>query len=130
MLLLSPDQVLERGLWHRGVRKHGKRELTLRRMDEMFRKSYGSTPLALAAMWYDLVTTDIPEATLTEKEKGEKGFKRFLLAHHFLWTYPKNTDVLSTNFTIAEKYCRGKDFWRWVGLIAALKAKKIVWDLD
>jgi hypothetical protein len=25
---------------------------------------------------------------------------------------------------LAKKYCRGKDFWRWIELIAALKAKK------
>jgi hypothetical protein len=51
----------------------------------------------MAAMWYDLVTTNIPEATLTKKEKDRNGFKSFMLAHHFLWTYsyPHRREVLS-----------------------------------
>jgi hypothetical protein len=79
-------------------------------------------------MWYDLSTTDIPDAQLEEKEKLDKGFKMFLVAHHFLWTYPKNANLLASRFNICERYSRGDPLWSWIKKIAALKAKKIVWD--
>jgi hypothetical protein len=53
----------------------------------------------------------------------------FLVAHHWLWTYPKNAKILGSRFRLSEGYCpQGKPLWHWIGKIAALKAKKIVWD--
>jgi hypothetical protein len=52
----------------------------------------------------------------------------FLVAHHWLWTYPKNTKILGARFRLSEGYCRGKPLWHWIGKFASLKAKKIVWD--
>jgi hypothetical protein len=95
---------------------------------EMFNSHYGSDDVDLASMWYDLMTTTIPDAKLTTKEKSEKGFKAFMMAHHFLWTYPNNANLPASRFNISERYCRGEPLWRWIAKIAALKAKKIVWD--
>ena len=51
----------------------------------------------------------------------------FLVAHHFLWGYPKNAESLARRFGICEKYARGEHLWLWIKKIAALKRKKIVW---
>ena len=81
-------------------------------------------------MWYDLTTTDIPDAVLTDEEKTPKGFRMFLMAHYFLWTYPKNAELLASRFGTNEQYARGKRLWNWIKKIAAMKAKKIVWNVD
>jgi hypothetical protein len=73
------------------------------------------------------MTTDI-ETGLTERDKSDNGFRMHLLAHHFLWAYPKNSKILASQFRICERNSRGEPLWRWVRMIAALKAKKIVWD--
>jgi hypothetical protein len=95
---------------------------------KQFRKHYGSSPLDLSDMWYDLTTTNIPGAELGDKDKSAKGFKMFMAAHHFLWTYPKNSYLFASRFLICETYARGEHLWRWIKKIQALKAKKIVWD--
>lgn len=96
--------------------------------EKKFRKNFGSSSLDLSEMWYDLCNTTEGPARLRKRDKTMKGFKAFMVAHHFLWTYPKNSDVLADNFFMCEKYARGKKVWRWVGKIAGLKGKKIVWD--
>jgi hypothetical protein len=52
----------------------------------------------------------------------------FLVAHHFLWTYPKKSQLLATPFGICDRYAIGDPLWRWIKKIAVLKEKKIVWD--
>ncbi len=54
----------------------------------------------------------------------------FLIAHYFLWTYPKNSKQTASRFQICDKYTRGEHLWKWIAKIAALKEKKIVWDRD
>lgn len=124
-MLLSPSDVMKKGLRYCGIR--GTRS-SAAAQTKQFHSHYGSSPLDLADMWYDLTTTDIPEAQLEDKDKSEKGFKMFMVAHHFLWTYPKNSSLLASRFGICERYARGEPVWKWIKKIAALKAKKIVWD--
>ena len=97
--------VLKRGLKYVGVktRKHFSRAALV----ALFRKHYGSLPMDLAEMWYDLCSTDIPAARLNGNEKLERGFKLFMAAHFFLWTYPKNSNLLSSRFDICERNSRG-----------------------
>lgn len=111
---------------YRNIRDHGRK--SKKTLEAKFHKEYGSSSFDLAQMWFDLCRTDIPEAKLKAKDQSESGFKCFLVAHHFLWTYPKNADVLADNFNMCEKYARGKKLWKWVAKIAALKGKKIVWN--
>ena len=105
------------------------RKSTATRLVE-FHKHFGSGPLDISEMWYDLMHTDIPNARVEEKEKNMKGFKMFLAAHYFLWTYPKNASLIASCFGICERYSRGEPLWKWIYRIAALKEKKIVWDPD
>jgi hypothetical protein len=37
-----------------------------------------------------MTATDISEARVDIKEQDDAGFRMFLIAHFFLWTYPKN----------------------------------------
>ena len=129
LVVLAPSDVLRLGLMLLGFE--------LERMSEesgtlQFHMHYGSSPLDLADMWYDLTVGDhIPaELQLSIKEKSEKGFKRFLMTHFWLWAYPKNASMLASRFMICKRYCRGEHIFKWIMRVAALKAKKIVWDAD
>jgi hypothetical protein len=124
-MLLSPTDVMKKGLKYCGVHCF---KTSAAANTKKFHKHYGSSPLDLANMWYDLTTTDIPGAQLEQSDKSENGFKMFMVAHHFLWTYPKNASQLASRFGICERYSRGEPLWKWIKKIAALKAKKIVWD--
>jgi hypothetical protein len=123
-LLLLPRDVMARGLAFLQISV--KRKSIEWQISE-FHAHYGSDALELASMWYDLTTTNIPEAKLTVKEKSDKGLQMFLLAHHWLWTYPRNAKIVASRFKLYKGYCQGKPLWTWIGRIAALKAKKIVW---
>jgi hypothetical protein len=126
-MILSANQVLEYGLDN----LHLKSDLWSndRKILE-FHAHYGSAPLDLADQWYDLMQDqNMPgDLKLTKKEKSEKGLKRYFAAHFFLWAYPKNAKMLASRFRICHHYCTGKELWKWVKRIAALKPKKIVWD--
>jgi hypothetical protein len=125
-MLLSPADILKRGLHFLQMQVTNK--WSQERKQGEFHKHYGSSPLTLANIWYDLTTTDIAEARLSGKENTERGFRMFLLTNFFLWTYPKNSHLLSSRFHICEHYCRGEHVWIWIQWIAAMKKKKIVWD--
>jgi hypothetical protein len=129
VLCLSSSDVLRKGLDYVGfsVKGHQQR-MTEKAKLEKFHSHFGSWPFVLASMWSDLCTTDIEEAHLEEKEKGERGFKRFMMAHYFLWEYPKNMDLMGSRFDVCKRSLQGVDLWRWPRKIAALKAIKIVWD--
>lgn len=95
---------------------------------EEFHSHYGSMPFVLANIWADLCETNINEARLDDNEKSEKGFKRFMMAHYFLWVYPKNANLMARRFDVCLRSLQGEDLWRWPKKIAALKAIKIVWS--
>ena len=111
MNCLSTNTVLEKGLQICRVSSYKK---TREAKEREFKCHYGASPLDLSEMWYDLTTTDIPGAKLKGNEKSLRGFKRFMIAHYFLWTYPKNAKILASRFGICEKYARGEDLWRWI----------------
>ena len=93
-----------------------------------FKAHYASEPLVIASIWFDLCHTSIPEAHLQEKEKSEQGFKRFMIAHYYLWMYPKNVKNLKRRFNICLRYLQGSELWYWKRKIAALIKKVVVWS--
>lgn len=97
-----------------------------------FRAHYGTSSDVIANQWFDLCTTDIALARLAPREKSPQGFKRLMMAHFFLWQYPKNARTFASRFEVCERYGRGEPVWSWVDKIAALNEKMIVWkpDLD
>jgi len=123
--VLSPLDVQERGLAIMNVRRGRKSQECL---VEEFHKHYGSSPLDIAEAWYDLCYYD--DSWLEKKERSEKGFKRFLAAHYWLWCRPKNAEMFASRFGLCKDYCQGKHLWKWIERIAKLAEKKIVWDKD
>ena len=127
-MLLSPNDILRYGLLFVGYPCARVQKMSEDNQVDCFRAHYGSPPAVLANMWSDLCQTEIPEARLDEKEKTEKGLKRFMIAHYYLWTYPKNVFLLSSRFGERKRSFEGEDLWMWPRKIAALKELKIVWD--
>lgn len=123
---LSPSDVRQKGLQYCSGAQYNRCSIETR--TKHFRSLYGSSHLDLASLWYDLTQTDIPGARLEQDENTETGFKMFLAANYFLWTYPKNSRLLSTQFSICERHCRGAPLWKWIGKIAAMKESTIKWD--
>ncbi len=127
---LSSADVMKRGLGYIGI---GQEEQPRTSEDDKmkdFLAHFGSSPLVLTNMWYDFHHVSIPEAQLQEKDKKEKGFMPFMIAHFFLWTYPKNARLTKTRFKICMRYLEGKELWYWPKKIRALKGIKIIWSPD
>lgn len=122
---LSANDVLLRGLSALGVKNDKLKRY--KKPVEYFKTQFGSYPVVLAQQWDDLIETDIPEAKLTVSERTGKGFTSFLIAHYFLWTYPKNYNLIHTAFGVGKNKVTGESLWKWVGKIQALKPLKIVW---
>ena len=136
MLLLSPQDVLDRGIQFVSSNYHHKQ--TKKTLLFKFKQHYGSSPVDLAKQWHDIQTYKLPEPNhkncpkmvdtwveVDEREKSERAFKMFMVTHFFLWTYAKNSELISSRFGICERYCRGKPLWKWIVRISALKKYKI-----
>lgn len=117
--VLSPSDVLGIGLFLLAI--EFRRDTSEETKVWEFKRHYGSSPLVISLIWHDLR----PE--LEKKDLSERGFKMFMVAHFFLWTYPKNSSQLAMAYKICERYCRGEPLWRWIRAIASLKKDKIVW---
>jgi len=128
-MILSPNDVMALGL-EMGARieKDAQQAMSKAHRSMVFEAHYGSPPLVIADMWYDLQVGEHGEASLSEKENSEKGLRMFFMAIFYLWAKPKNSHMLAYQFGVCERYCRGKPFWKWIKKIAALKEKKIKWD--
>jgi DDE superfamily endonuclease len=122
-MLLSPNNVLDRGLDIMNVHRGRKGE---KKLQEEFHAHFGSSPLDIAECWYDLCFCN--KSVLSLKEKSDKGFKQFLAAQHWLWARPKNAAMFASRFGMSLDYVRGNKLWLWIGRIANLAEKKIVWD--
>ena len=120
-MLLSPSDVLERGLEYMKICRDGR---SPRKQTKLFGKHYGVLPEDVADIWYDLCDG----SSLTREEKSEKGFKRCMIAFYWLWDYPKNTEMLASRFGVNVEYCRGRQLWKWIKRMSLLEKKKIVWD--
>ena len=115
MLLLSPQEVLERGLLFVKLMHHPNKHV--KKQHEEFHMHYRSSPNTIANIWYDIQTTNLIEPNhkecpekvkgyvkIDDKEKTEAGFKMFMASQYFLWAYDKNAGLLSSQFNVCEKY--------------------------
>lgn len=128
MFLLTPLRVRALGLELIGLDSARQERMSASFKTKLFAVHFGSVELDIAEIWYDLQQGDFPGACLTPQENSMKGFKRFMIALFFLWTYPRNSFLLATRFNICERYCRGKELYDWIDKIACLYSKKIKWD--
>ena len=93
---LSPNDVRRRGLALVHVTEQEQASKGMGLCDEMFRSVFGSPAECLSDMWDDLCHTNIVIARLNAAEKTPQGFKMFMMAHYFLWNYPRNSVLLLT----------------------------------
>jgi len=133
--VLTVDQILSIGLNLAGFdsawqTSNAARETHLR----MFLSSYGSMPKVYAALWQDLLTTEVDAARLHPGTKKGDTIKNFFMALHFLKNYHKEDVMAGPNknqsatvranvFHILRKiqalkdvkvslcYCATKQFW-------------------
>jgi hypothetical protein len=126
--ILSPTDVMWRGLAYCGLGRDQQEAMTLDTKAGMFKAHYGSSPLVVADIWSDLCSTTIEGARLEKAEKLEKGFKKFMVGMFFLWTYPKNMQLMTSRFHVALRSLQGAGLWYWPRKIQALKGLKIGWE--
>jgi hypothetical protein len=123
---LAPSDVLQMGLEYFKIDAHSSKK-SKKSLEVDFISFYGASHISLADQWHELKTTKIKEAKVTGNAATAKGFRMFLVAHHFLWAYPANAKILAKQFGINERLAKGEHLWLWIGKIAALKSSKIVW---
>lgn len=127
-MILTANDVLERGLMIARLTEHEQEGLGAEKCRELFRSMYGSPPEVCAQMWQDLCNTDIPSAKIHQSEKNNKGFKLFMMAQYELWVYPKNRFLLQMQFyPVGEKDTYGHNLWKWISKICGLLVEKIKW---
>lgn len=99
-------------------------------LEKLFHSHYGSSSATLANTWFDLCyyTGSWGTTVLSQKEKSQKGLKRFCAAQYWLWQRPKNANTMATTFDMCTDYCQGQGLWKWIEYLATLAEKKIVWD--
>jgi hypothetical protein len=110
--MLSPLDVLKKGSQLLGFRML---QWTERRTEEFCKLHYGSSPVVTLG---DLMTTDI-DTGLTEKTSLTMAGM-----HLIARTFGRIQEFENTGFSI--RICErniGEPLWRWVRMIAALKAK-------
>jgi hypothetical protein len=75
---LSPSDVLRKGLCYVGVEHKKQAKMSEQRKEELFHMHFGSFPLVIASIWFDLCSTRIRKARLEKKEMTESGFIHFM----------------------------------------------------
>ena len=83
-LLLTPSDVRERGL--KLLEVHMTSRASSETKEKIFMQHYGSNAASLAYQWYDLCVVEDPSIRLDIKEISVDGFRKFMMAHNFLWT--------------------------------------------
>ena len=126
-MFMTARDALVKGLKCLGYDDHAIAKLKTKALVKRFRAHFGSSPLDIAEMWCDLCDGDTVQTKLPAEDENAGGFKRFLHAHYWLFTRPKNRFISMSHFRLSEKEVSGKTLWLWIGRISALKAKKIVW---
>lgn len=122
MFVVTPDELLWRGLVSVGFT--GASILRVKRSTrlERFRSHFGSNPNVYSEMWEDLQTTPIPEARITT-DAVFVNLDSFLLALYFLKCYPTEAQLAAT-FKVCERTAR-KCYRFFSKKMQALKAAKV-----
>eukprot|EP00978_Attheya_sp_CCMP212_P031089 scaffold116281_cov54-Attheya_sp.AAC.1 len=104
--ILAPDDFMSIGLELVGFSAYRqsrvKRSTNLKR----FSSFYGSLPIVYANIWEDLLSTDIPEARVSQ---ADASVRHFLSAFYFLKIYPTD-ERQSGQFNMCVKTARK---WAW-----------------
>ena len=126
--VLTAAEVMERGLLYVGLSVERQQRMRHHHLLAEFHAHYGSVPIDLAQLWYDMQTTLIVEARIEDTQRNAKGLKLFLAANFFLWTHPKNASILSSRFGISKRHIQSDHFWIWIYRMGAMIGDKVKWD--
>ena len=124
MMFIDPPKCLELGLTFVQISAAEQSLMSAAAKLHEFRSFYGSTPLDIAEMWYDLKHHGI----LTEKDISMTGFKKYMVAHYYLYSYPRNATQTKRIFKACKDYVTGKHLWGMIANIASLLPHRIYWD--
>jgi hypothetical protein len=100
MDIIVAPQCLELGLQYIGINLGEQQLMSAAHKLETFQSFYGATPLDIAEIWYDLQQGHFPAASLTPEENSLRGFKQYMIAHFFLFSYPRNSVQTSVLFGV------------------------------
>lgn len=129
--VLTASNVMERGLSLIGITQAEQQRLSHERLVDEFRAHYGCLPIDNSQQWYDMQTTEIDAACIPIKERTHKGFKMFMAANFFLWSHPKNAQILASRFKISIRRIQSnRFFWKWISRMGDLVGNKVVWDKE
>ena len=124
--ILTPSQVLKRGLEILGCDEKAQQRVNRSTNTRRFKRNYGPAPLVVSVVWQDLQTTDIVDAKV--EAPTTKDLDMFLLTLFFVKNIPTE-EVIALRFKVNEKTAR-KWTRHYISKVAALKAIKIVWPDD
>lgn len=126
MFIVTPDEMMERGLKLMGHTSPRRRRLGQKKKRRLFQADFGKAPSVLAVIFDDLQTTNIKEAKITNA--NDKVLVNFLWTFHWLKAYPTE-ESLEARTGWLDKTIQ-KKLKAMINRIAALKALKIVWPKD
>ena len=100
--------------------------------EQELKEHYGVGSVLAVKLWKELCKIGRSDMKLTKEEKTMKGFFRFSMALHFMWTYPKNAKVFGRSFkgTGSMSHARGAKVKIWMLRIAHLRHKAIRWPVE
>ena len=128
--ILTPEEMLLKGLKFAGFSNQQIRNGNARSNRERFIGQYGANPIVSAHIWEDLQTVDVYDDD--EKENilpipfDKLNPEYFLMALNFLKKYPTERDR-ECKFNVSHATA-AKWTWYYLEKIQALKFYKIVWD--
>ena len=100
-MFLTARDVLVKGLKCVGYDYCAIAKLKNKALVKRFKAHFEYSSLVIAEMWYNLCQGDVAKAKLPKEDKNVRGFKRFLHAHYWLFTRPKNRFISMSHFGLS-----------------------------
>ena len=123
-LVVTPDQMLFRGLKAVGVSKEEQQRRFKTSNCTNFKSHYGIHPNHASTVWRDLLTTTMPAARVDEDDAN-------LLAFFWVLNFVRSNMNLNVRRSLfrwkGDINVMGTTIWFWVDKIAALLSQKVKW---
>jgi hypothetical protein len=120
MLILTPDEVMERGLDMMG---HGKRKVNRPEKLRLFRAAFAVNPVDLAGLWEEIQQTPIVAAKVNNASNED--LANFLWCVHWLNVYDTEPNLAGKTGT-SDTTVR-KNNWLFANKLQAMLPQRVVW---
>jgi hypothetical protein len=124
MFIITPTELLRLGLIWIGFTPKRVDRVNQNQCLEWWATEFRVTPQVYSIIFEDLQTTDIEDACIGN-DATEQDCKYFMMAMHFLASYPK-MNTMERTFGLSAKTIR-EQIWFYATKVQALKESKIVW---